>query len=34
LYDEQNDPDEVTNLANDLKHADTVAQLKAMLPTP
>ena len=31
LYDEQNDPEEITNLANDPKHADTVAQLKGLL---
>ena len=31
LYDEKNDPEEITNLANDPKHADTVAQMKRLL---
>ena len=31
LYDETNDPREMTNLANDPKHAKTVAELKRML---
>ena len=33
LYDETNDPREMTNLANDPKHAKTVAELKRLLAT-
>jgi uncharacterized sulfatase len=32
LYDEQEDPHEFTNLANQPKHAATIAELKALLP--
>lgn len=31
LYDEQNDPEEITNLAKDPKFADTVADMKKLL---
>jgi uncharacterized sulfatase len=31
LYDEQNDPEEITNLASDPKHADTTKELKSLL---
>jgi iduronate 2-sulfatase len=32
LYDYETDPGELTNLAEDAKHAETVKQLKALLP--
>jgi uncharacterized sulfatase len=31
LYDEKDDPQEITNLASDPKHADTVATMKKLL---
>ena len=31
LYDESTDPQELTNLANDAKHADVVKEMKALL---
>ncbi|MCL5282233.1 MAG: DUF4976 domain-containing protein [Planctomycetes bacterium] len=31
LYDHENDPQELHNLANDAKHADVVAQMKSLL---
>ncbi|MGH9799380.1 MAG: sulfatase/phosphatase domain-containing protein, partial [Blastocatellia bacterium] len=31
LYDETNDPREMNNLANDSKHAKTVAEMKQLL---
>ena len=31
LYDEQNDPEELTNLAGEPRHADTIAELKRRL---
>lgn len=31
LYDETNDPGEMNNLANDLKHSKTIAEMKRLL---
>ena len=33
LYDHEEDPHELTNLANDPKHAGTIAELKGLLQT-
>jgi arylsulfatase A-like enzyme len=32
LFDEENDPGETTNLANDPAHAETIAELKKLIP--